>query len=169
MPKLKTISGFSLITLSYHFQPHQYTLLYTPFLKVLYILPHSGPVPTPKGCGTSQEENQIVILTKDPNLFAVKLAGYIMNCWEKYQGYGNVREVCYGLNIKELNGFVNESLVTQKLIDQNLCPSKIENNQTEFGSGTSCGDQNQIMFLVEKIKQGDFIVISFFNETVEVK
>ncbi len=138
------------------------------YSKVLYILPHSGPVPTPKGCGTSNEENQIIILAKDPNFVAVKLAGYIMNCWEKYQGYGNVREVCYGLNIKGLEGFVNESMINKKLIEQKLCPSKIENSQIDSGSGITCGAKNQIRFLVEKIKQGDFIVISFFNETIEV-
>jgi len=140
------------------------------YSKVLMVLPHhGGDAPIPRGCGDPDKQAQTPVIIKDPNDLALRLGGYILDCWEKYEGYGESREVCAGLIIDELVGYVDEKLITQKLISQQLCPDKIQNSELEESDGTGCGTLNQIIMPIEKIQDGDFITITFFNETIEVK
>jgi len=147
------------------------TVYCSSYSKVLIILPHrGGDAPIPKGCKDDPNNvGQTLISTRDPDQLALQMAGFILDCWEKYEGYGESRQVCNGLSIQGLEGSVTESMINDKMRGQELCPNTIQNSLLESGTGTVCGAINQIIMPIESIDYGDFIVISFFNETIEVK
>ncbi|MFB6174645.1 MAG: hypothetical protein ABEJ87_01570 [Candidatus Nanohalobium sp.] len=116
--------------------------------------------PPPEGCGKSRTIDYKAIEVSSSERLSLRLSNAVLSCWNKYKGYNTSGEFCEGWNIKKLPNPVNESSFTQELKQNGLCPSRIDNSVAEYGS-TTCGSKNQIYFGVEKISEGDFIVIEY--------
>ncbi len=120
----------------------------------------------PGMCRTGSEETYQEITTPEKSRFTLELAREIVNCWDEYQGYYTNEELCRGWNVQNLEEPVNESYLNQKLKENDLCPDVIQNNETEHVTGTTCGEENQIMFDVKNISKGDMVLIEY-NTTFE--
>lgn len=139
--------------------------------KVLLLLPHKGDLPpAPKGCRAPNEgcvdENLDVTSKEDASLY---FAGSIVNCWNRYEGFGDVEKLCKCVYVSNLEDEIYENDINSVLIEQNLCPSQIENSEIEFGGGDTCGSKNQIVFGTSSIKKGDYIIVSYKNGAIHVR
>ncbi len=131
--------------------------------------------PQPEGCGTGSDVEYQVIKASSNDDLELKLSGAIISCYREHRGYNVTDEFCEGWNIKTMPGAVNETDVTDEMIDNNLCGTSISNNKSEYTPQTySCGTKNQVYFQRQNISQGDFIVLTYNvstggTERVEVR
>lgn len=119
--------------------------------------------PPPKGCGESRSIEYEVIEVDSGERLSLELAEAIMSCWDEYEGYNTSGEFCEGWNVKEAPTPIGEEDVTQKLADNNLCPSRIQNSDIEHTppSSPTCGSKNNIYFGIDEVSQGDFVTIEY--------
>lgn len=85
----------------------------------------------------------------------------IYQCWKRVDkgNYGSDM-LCYELYIKNTKGNIEESQVTNYLINNNLC-SDLANNQTQSGNALSCGNQDQIKWKTSSIGSGQTVIIKY--------
>jgi len=92
------------------------------------------------------------------------LVEYIMKCWKKSDyGKAGVDMICYELFLPEVKTQINETTLTEVLIDKELC-SKLPNNFLEVeGKNFECGKENKLLWKIGNIKGEDITVIIKFD------
>lgn len=130
--------------------------------------------PPPEQCRPKSESCETVVLEDmDNKKVSLKILSLLIDCWDKYKGYGNVSKCCGSFNIKDMNKTINESMINGILRNQRYCPQEIQNSEIENppsgGKKIVCGDKNQIKFEYEKIKEGDYVIVRFEKEKMVVR
>ncbi len=119
-----------------------------------------GDSVSPAGCGQQSDVSYEAVECPEKDPCVLDMVAAVSQCWQDYQGFMTESEMCEGWNVQSLPEGITEADVTQRLIENNLCPSQLEN--TDNG----CGGADQLRF-DGQIESGDFIIIEYRSSGTE--
>lgn len=116
-----------------------------------------GDAPSPAACGPQDDVSYDAMECPDPDSCVLDMVSAVSGCWQDYQGFMTEEELCQGWNVVSLDEAITEAQVTERMIDNDICPDLIEN--TEEG----CGAENQIRF-DGPVEEGDFVIMEYQSD-----